>query len=290
MPFVKLDCKILYSSIWAETPETKTVWITMLALADQNGIVPATAPGISIAAVVSLEDTRKALAIFESPDPDSKSLENKGRRVERVEGGYKVLNYESYRSFNYSMNPEAIKKRKQREKLNIGDIEGDIVPPMSGHSASASASEYESKTIKLRDKIKNKIADFKKVWLEQIQFYMTKYPGLDYNLECEKIEAWMDENPRKALKRKNMNLFIQSWLGRVRPRYGFKNQAVPKVPADAWEKEHYYDDYMSVENNGLPEIEKMIAVYMERGDKLNTASLKLLNEWQAQVIEAKGIK
>lgn len=145
--FVKIDCNILYSSIWAETPETKTVWITMLALANANGIVPATAPGISIAAVVSLEDTRKALAIFESPDPDSKSLENKGKRIERINGGYKILNYESYRAFNYSMNDAAIQKREYRAKHK-----SDNVQTTSGRSASASVSASESVSVKKKEK------------------------------------------------------------------------------------------------------------------------------------------
>jgi len=244
MPFVKLDCKILYSSIWAETPETKTVWITMLALADQNGIVPATAPGISIAAVVSLEATRKALAIFESPDPDSKSLENKGRRVERVDGGYKILNYESYRSFNYSMKDEAVYMREYRDKKKkeseLKDNKSYNVITKSLLSASASASE--SKTIKLKDKIKNKIEEFKKVWFEQIKFYMVKYPGIDYNLEREKIENWIEENPNKSLKKKSWNMFCHNWLGRCRPQYGFKNQQVA-LPIDRPGPGETYDQF-----------------------------------------------
>jgi uncharacterized phage protein (TIGR02220 family) len=140
MPFVKLDCKIIYSSIWFENPETKVVWITMLAMADMSGLVPATAPGIANTAGVPLDDTRKAIVILESSDPDSKNPKNDGRRIERVNGGYKILNYESYRSFNYSMNEFAIEKRKYREKIKNEkkDISPDNVRTMSGHSASAS--------------------------------------------------------------------------------------------------------------------------------------------------------
>ena len=40
--FTKLFQSILTSSVWSEDNETRIVWITMLALADQNGSVSAT--------------------------------------------------------------------------------------------------------------------------------------------------------------------------------------------------------------------------------------------------------
>ncbi len=143
--FVKLDCSILYSSIWSESSETRIIWITMLAMANQNGVVPATAPGISSAAFVSLSETRKAIALLEAPDPDSKSLENEGRRIERVEGGYLILNYDKYRAFNYSMKDEAVYMREYREKkkkdAESKGVESYNVITKSLHSASVSVSE-----------------------------------------------------------------------------------------------------------------------------------------------------
>jgi hypothetical protein len=147
MPFVKLDCSILYSSIWAESSETRIIWITMLAMADQTGLVHATAPGISAASFIPLESTRKAISILETPDPDSKSTENEGRRIMRVDGGYSILNYEKYRAFNYSLKKDAVRKREYRTRIKetIGDKKEDIVPKCPGHSASVSVSVSESK-------------------------------------------------------------------------------------------------------------------------------------------------
>jgi uncharacterized phage protein (TIGR02220 family) len=118
----------------------------MLALADQTGLVPATAPGISSASFISIEKTRAAISVLETPDPDSKSMDHEGRRIKRVEGGYLILNYEKYRSFNYSMRKEAVRKREYRTKAKevVRDIKRDIVPKCPGHSASVYASEVLS--------------------------------------------------------------------------------------------------------------------------------------------------
>lgn len=113
--FVKLDSGILDSSIWSESPETRIVWLTMLAMADSEGLVRATAPGISRAARVSLEATRKALSTFEAPDPDSRTLAHDGRRIERTDGGYRLLNYLKYRDKDYSA-AERMRRFRERRK------------------------------------------------------------------------------------------------------------------------------------------------------------------------------
>jgi uncharacterized phage protein (TIGR02220 family) len=134
----------------------------MLAMADQTGLVPATAPGISTASFIPLETTRKSIAILESPDPDSKSMDNEGRRIKRVEGGYFILNYEKYRTFSYSLKKDAIRKREYRTKVKgtTRDIKRDIVPKCPGHSASVYASEVLSY---LNSKTGRKYKNFKNI-------------------------------------------------------------------------------------------------------------------------------
>jgi hypothetical protein len=96
--YVKLFSSILQSSIWAEDADTRVVWITMLALADQDGFVRGAESGVSRAANVSLAATRKALKALEAPDVESQSQEWGGRRIERIEGGWQILNYKKYRA------------------------------------------------------------------------------------------------------------------------------------------------------------------------------------------------
>lgn len=98
--YVKLFNDILFSSIWTEADDVRVVWITLLLMADQDGFVRSTAPGISSASKVSLERTREILVLLESPDPDSRTPDNEGRRIQRTEDGYLVLNYVHYRKIH----------------------------------------------------------------------------------------------------------------------------------------------------------------------------------------------
>lgn len=113
MPFVKLDCDILDSSLWCESPVTRVVFLTMLPMAGSSGLVRATAPGIAKRAHLALELVRESLARLEAPDPDSRTLEDEGRRIRRVDGGYQIVNYLLYRNRDYTANE---RKRRQRER------------------------------------------------------------------------------------------------------------------------------------------------------------------------------
>lgn len=95
--FTPLYGSILTSTIWTEDSNTRLVWITMLAMADASGYVGASVPGLANLARVPLEDCRKALEKFQSPDPDSRTKDREGRRIEPANGGWKLINYEAHR-------------------------------------------------------------------------------------------------------------------------------------------------------------------------------------------------
>lgn len=113
MAFVKLDAGILDSTLWLEDAVTCKIFITMLAMCDQSGLCPATAPGIARRANVPLEEARRAIMILESPDTDSRSMDEDGRRVMRVDGGYQIINYVKFRNKDHTA---AARKRRQRER------------------------------------------------------------------------------------------------------------------------------------------------------------------------------
>jgi hypothetical protein len=151
--FVKLYETILDSSIWGEGHGTRLVWITMLAMADENGVVIASAGGLARRANVSREELADALAVLSAPDPDSKSPEFEGRRIERVDGGWLVLNHRRYRDMRSSRQIATAKRvAEHRAKVtaqrSAGPVTGNNVTPgnegESKASASASASASES--------------------------------------------------------------------------------------------------------------------------------------------------
>jgi hypothetical protein len=95
--FTKLWAEITDSSIWNEDDKTRIVWITMLARMGPDYVVRASVGGLAHLARVSREDCEKALEKLASPDPDSRSPEEEGRRIKKVEGGFFMINGEKFR-------------------------------------------------------------------------------------------------------------------------------------------------------------------------------------------------
>lgn len=115
--FVKVYSSILASSVWGESLSTRVVWITMLAMSDQDGMVRASSDGIARYANVPVKSAEGALAVLEAPDPRSKSADFDGRRIERVDGGYLILNYLRYREFQTDkQKADAERQRRHRDR------------------------------------------------------------------------------------------------------------------------------------------------------------------------------
>jgi len=113
--YTKLFNSILASTIWRADDKTRIVWITLLAMADKNGIAEGSVPGLADFARVSIPDTRKALQALSSPDEDSRSQEYDGRRIEAVDGGWRLLNHTKYRERLNTDERREYLKTKQRE-------------------------------------------------------------------------------------------------------------------------------------------------------------------------------
>jgi len=97
MAYTKLFSSIVTSTIWSESDRTRIVWITMMAICDKNGEVQGSIPGLARIAGVPVEDCRAAIATFLAPDPDSRTKDDEGRRIEEIDGGWILLNYRKYR-------------------------------------------------------------------------------------------------------------------------------------------------------------------------------------------------
>lgn len=124
--FVKLYGSILYSTVWLEPLPTKVIWITMLALADWEGLVAASVPGLAKIAGVDREDCEAALLTLLSPDPDSKTKEDEGRRIREVDGGWKIINHGKYRDMrteNQVKTAQRVKQYRDKAKaLHVTDV------------------------------------------------------------------------------------------------------------------------------------------------------------------------
>jgi hypothetical protein len=111
MTFSKLDSGITKSSLWSEPLHVRIVFISFLAEKDEFGFVSASRSGMIRVCNVTPEQFDEAEKILSMPDKDSKNPDNEGRRIEKVEGGWVVLNHASYRL------PEDEKRDKRKEYM-----------------------------------------------------------------------------------------------------------------------------------------------------------------------------
>lgn len=118
----KLFTKILDSSIWLAPDPHRLVWITLIAAMDQNGYAQfACAENLASRARVSTDETKAAIASFEAPDPYAPEQEFQGRRIERIEGGWFILNAEKYRNIvTRAVANEQSRLRMQRHRAKNG--------------------------------------------------------------------------------------------------------------------------------------------------------------------------
>lgn len=152
MPFVKLDCGIIHSSLWAEDSDTKICWITLLLLADATGFVRAAASAIAREAGIPAEVARRALDLFQSPDDESRTPDNQGKRIERVDGGYRVLNYGKYREHDYTAADRQKRFREKHKNNGVTSVTKRVTSRRVTHAeAEAEADKNKRKPLSLAD-------------------------------------------------------------------------------------------------------------------------------------------
>ena len=158
MPFVKLDCDMLESSLWDWTPE-RHIFITALLMAKPfelkepqpqleadslnptRWIVPPGKYGMVNASGVALikkaltlshvdcleggvdvKDALAALNALGQPDEDSRSQAFDGRRLVRIDGGYIVLNYQRFRDKDHT----ATERKKLQRQRDVAKADNNV--------------------------------------------------------------------------------------------------------------------------------------------------------------------
>ena len=120
--YAKLFASILDSSVWLEAPATRLVWLTLLAAKDEDGFARfATIDNLAVRARVMPDEADDAIRILEGPDPNSSNPDHEGRRVERVPGGWMVLNAGLYDQIaKRAQEREQVRERVKRHRAKHG--------------------------------------------------------------------------------------------------------------------------------------------------------------------------
>jgi hypothetical protein len=147
MPFVKLDTRILNSTLWFER-DARELFITALLMAEPRetqeplpqlkvdaikytgftvppgwyGFVAAAGIGIIRQSGMDRKPGMKALADLGNPDIESRSKDFDGRRLVRVDGGFIVLNYMKHRERDATVAERMRRYRARQKELQGNDV------------------------------------------------------------------------------------------------------------------------------------------------------------------------
>src|SRR3954470_18554878 len=120
--FVKIYGSIIRSTVWQQPAATKLVWLTMLILADQDGVVESSIPGLAATAGVSIEECESALAVFLAPDRYSHSKVDEGRRVRVLHNGWLIINHGYYRELRTEKQVRDANRQALKRARDTGDM------------------------------------------------------------------------------------------------------------------------------------------------------------------------
>lgn len=139
----KLFAKIVDSTVWLQPTPTRIVWVTFLAVMDEDGFVSlASVPNVARRAAVTLDEAAAAIVCLEGPDPDSSDPAQEGRRIERVPGGWMVLNAAKYseivtRTVARERTKERVRRHRDQKKekptcnARVTSGNGSVTPSVS---------------------------------------------------------------------------------------------------------------------------------------------------------------
>jgi len=146
--FAKIFTQI-YDSSLVENPAVRFTFMDLLILADKNGVVDMTHEAIARRTNRSVDVIRKTIAVLESPDPSSRTPDEKGARIYRLDDhrdwGWGITNYDYFRALaSEEQRREKTKARvrKHRKSLHLKLCNADVTLCNDLPSASAYSYSY----------------------------------------------------------------------------------------------------------------------------------------------------
>lgn len=244
--YTKLFSSITASTIWQEPDGTRLTWITMLAMARKDGCVYGSVPGLAHQAKVSIDAVRKALACFLAPDPDSRTKDFEGRRIEEIDGGWRLLNHEKFRKIRSAEERREymreFMRKKRADAKALADslaMSTDVAPPAPAPSVKERA-KSETRTRGSR---------LPKDWspsADEMRWAREKRPDVDAALEAETFRNFWTAATRNATKA-DWSATWRNWIIKSKPTRQTTSKTFAKMAtAQRMKDEHAEPDLVTV--------------------------------------------
>lgn len=128
----------LFAQMYDGTLGTKGPWqalVTfqqMIILADKSGVVDMTAEALARRTTIPVDIITTGLAELEQPDPDSRSSEEEGRRILRLDPdrswGWRIVNYDHYRKIRTEEERREYHRNYARDRRAKSRRANDVTP------------------------------------------------------------------------------------------------------------------------------------------------------------------
>jgi hypothetical protein len=250
--YTKIFGHITESTIWLEPDATRLLWITLLVSADRHGEVMGSVPGYAAKARIDLAECRKAFECLLSPDPDSRDTEKEGRRIEKIPGGWRIINHEKYRALGSDEDRKAkaaLRQKRFRERA-LRDSNATITPILASEAEAETETDTDTEADKQKQKQKQKKTlapsnfspesttapkdpavsaeaspgGFSFLCKDGSTYVLTErqekklrwaFRRIRHEVEYRKMQAWLEANPRKRKSQAGMFRFITAWLSKL---------------------------------------------------------------------------
>ncbi len=115
-----LFSSVVESSLWDEPLHVRVVFLTMMALKDADHVVRKNEYQLRRAANVEEAQVLEALKILGKPDRKRPDQEHEGRRIQKVEEGWLIINGDKYQKQMRRVSKAAWQKRYRASKRTKG--------------------------------------------------------------------------------------------------------------------------------------------------------------------------
>jgi hypothetical protein len=248
--YTKLFSSITASTIVSEPLATRWVWVTMLAAVKRDGCVYASVPGLARLANVSIAEVEAALSCFLAPDPHSRTKDHEGRRIEEIDGGWRLLNHAKYDAIRNQSERAEYKRNWDRENRASGwqrakrsaDSPTSVRQKSDGPTPSTSSSTSREQTFPIGNVSSASSAEDAaepeplaldggespepaftltvrggkafEISALDLERFERAYPEVNVRRSLGRIDAWLHANPTKRPTGRGAPRFVNAWLAK----------------------------------------------------------------------------
>jgi len=200
-------------------PDLILVFLNLLCNCDENGVVDRHWRAVADETGLTHENVKVAINALESPDPESRTPTDQGRRIVRLDGhrdwGWMIVNYSYYRK----LASREQSKTKTRERVRVYRAKRSCNAPVtigndspSASSSTSSSSSSSKKGDSKGGKLPFNSPEFKQAWDEWAQHrkeIKKKLTPTTITKQLKQIEKWGEARSIQSIETSILN----GWQG-----------------------------------------------------------------------------